>query len=121
MGNTNGGGSGSWRNEIVVSASHYSRPKIGGGPFDHHGVVMTTNEGNQFLVHSGPDYGSVVTPASNMSDKWVKGESITIKGTKTVQDAYNGASGRTNNKLTQYITGGTCIGGAKGAEKALKK
>ena len=37
----------------------------------------------------------------------------------TVQDAMNGAGGRTNSKLTQYVTSGTCIGGAKGVENAL--
>jgi len=26
MGNTNGGGSGSWRKETIVSASHHTRP-----------------------------------------------------------------------------------------------
>ena len=29
MGNTNGGGSGSWRSESVTSAHHVSRPKEG--------------------------------------------------------------------------------------------
>jgi len=122
MGSANGGGSGDWRSENVVSADHYSRPMQGSGDLiDHRGVVMTTDKGNKFLVHSGPGYGSVVTPASNMSSKWTKGKSIPVKGTKTVQQAYNGASGRTNKKFAQYVTGGTCIGAANGADKALRK
>ena len=32
----------------------------------------------------------------------------------------NGAGGRTNSKLTQYATSGSCIGAAGGVEHALK-
>ena len=56
-----------------------------------------------------------------MSSRWKQGAEIPVVGTKTMQDAFNGAGGRTNNKLMQYATSGTCIGAAKGVEKALKK
>ena len=121
MGNTNGGGGGGWRQERVISASHVQRPKTVSGPADHHGVVLNTNKGNSYLVHSGPENGVVVTPASNMSPKWTTTNTIPVTGTKTVQDAFNGAGGRTNSKLTQYATSGTCIGAAAGVEKALGK
>mmetsp|Transcript_7099 Transcript_7099/g.6298 ORF Transcript_7099/g.6298 Transcript_7099/m.6298 type:complete len:122 (-) Transcript_7099:187-552(-) len=121
MGNTNGGGSGSFRNERVVSANQYSRPMIGGGPVKHHGVVVGTAKGNSYLIHSGPGAGVVTTPSSNMSKNWTKGNAIKVNGTKTVQNAFNGAGGRTNSKMGQYLTGGTCIGATAGVKKALNK
>lgn len=55
-----------------------------------------------------------------MSKKWSKTHDIEVKGTKTVQEVYNGAGGRTKNPVTNYVTGGTCIGTASGAEKTRK-
>ena len=121
LGSTNGGGGGSWRQEQVTCAWHAQRPKTVSGPADHHGVVLKTNKGNVYLVHSGPESGVVVTPASNMGSNWEITKQIPVAGIKTVQDAFNGAGGRTNSKLTQYATSGTCIGAAAGVEKALKK
>ena len=121
MGNTNGGGGGSWRHEHVESAHHYQRPKEVAGPADHHGVVVNTDKGNSYLIHSGPDQGVVVTPASNMSSKWTKTSDIDVTPGKTVQDAFNGAGGRTLNPVINYGTSGTCIGAAAGVEKSLSK
>ena len=48
------------------------------GPFDHHGVVVNTAEGNSFLIHNTPKNGVVATDASNMSSKWKKGNEISV-------------------------------------------
>jgi hypothetical protein len=124
MGNTGGGGSGSWRSENVVSASYHTRPLAtsGSGPGSHHGVVVNTDKGNSYLIHHpGPSSTTTVTPASNMSSKWTKSHDIPVSGSKTVQDIYNSAGGRTTNTAFNYVTGGTCIGVAKSAESGLKK
>ena len=64
---------------------------------------------------------TTVTPASNMSSNWKKTHDIQVNGDKTVQQVYNGAGGRTNNTAVNYVSAGTCIGAASGAEKTLKK
>lgn len=50
MGNTNGGGSGSFRQETIKSASYHTRPLSSSGSSsgagDHHGVVVNTEQGN---------------------------------------------------------------------------
>ena len=74
MGNTNGGGSGGWRGENIVSASYHTRP-LGSsstiiGPIAHHGVVVHTDKGNDYLIHHPKNGVTTVTPASNMSNKW---------------------------------------------------
>ena len=56
-----------------------------------------------------------------MSNKWQKDHSIPVSGSKTVQEVYNGAGGRTNLTAVNYATGGTCIIVAKNAEKTIKK
>ena len=128
MGNANGGGKGSYRKETVKSASYHTRPLSSVGDsykpgMDHHGVVVNTNQGNCYLVHHpGPGQITTVTPCSNMSSSWKKSHDIQVKGTKTVQEAYNlpvvskvlGSNGN-------YITAGTCMGAASGAQKALEK
>ena len=75
MGNTNGGGGGSWRSETVTSADYYKRPlsTLNNTHEDvaHHGVVVHTKEGNSFLIHHpGPSGTTTVTPTTNMSAKW---------------------------------------------------
>lgn len=83
---------------------------------------MHTDKGNSYLIHHpGPSGITTVTPASNMSKNWTKAHDIPVKGTKTVQQIYNGAGGRTTNPTVNYATGKTCIGVAKNAETALKK
>lgn len=74
------------------------------------------------IHHPGPSGRTTVTDASNMSKKtWVKSHDIPVSGQKTVQEVYNGAGGRTNNPIVNYLTAKTCIGAAEGAEEALKK
>lgn len=50
MGNTNGGGGGSFRHETIKSASYHTRPMnssgSNSGPGNHHGVVVQTDQGN---------------------------------------------------------------------------
>ena len=44
MGNANGGGSGSFRGEHIISSSYHKRPLAtnSSGPGNHHGVVVNT-------------------------------------------------------------------------------
>lgn len=52
MGNTNGGGAGSFRQETIQSASYHTRPLSSSGsssgPGSHHGVVVNTERGNYY-------------------------------------------------------------------------
>ena len=82
---------------------------------------MIHHPGSGSSGSSGTGSVTTVTHASNMSNKWTKSHDIQVNGTKTVQDAYNGAGGRTSNPLINYITAGTCIGAASGVEKTLGK
>ena len=51
MGNTNGGGAGSFRQETISSASYHTRPMSSSGsnsgPGSHHGVVVKTEQGKE--------------------------------------------------------------------------
>jgi hypothetical protein len=94
---------------------------IGSGPGSHHGVVVNTDKGNSYLIHHPGPSSVTVTNASNMSNNWSKSHDIPVNGSKTVQQVYNGAGGRTNSGVVNYATGGTCIGVASNAEKTLKK
>ena len=96
------------------------RPKDISGPANHHGVKVTTDRGNGYLIHSTPKSGTVVTDAA-MSQRWSVRRDIPVSGTKTVGETFNNASGRTNNKVVNYFTSGTCINTAANAEKYLKK
>ena len=125
MGNVNNTSTEGFRGEQVVSAEYVERPKTWPADPDnqisnHHGVVMHTDKGNKYLLHSTPDSGTVVTDAP-MSDKWKTTHEIPVNGTKTVGQVFNESSGRTNNKLVNYFTSGTCIMTASNAEKALKE
>jgi len=121
MGNVNNPSQAGFRGETVKSAEYYTRPKLGGGlhVVDHHGVVMKTDKGNSYLLHSTLG-GTVVTPASNMSKNWTKNHDIPVSGNKTVGQVFNQASGRTLYPKVNYATSGTCIKTAQNAEKALK-
>lgn len=98
-------------NERVVNAEKVERPKAsfsssssGGGsgqsakdlPFymKHSGTKVTTDAGNQYLVHKGRGYGkssqTVVTDARNMSSAW------NVTATKDV----------TNAKVGDYVKAG---------------
>lgn len=122
MGNVNNPSQAGFRGETVTSASYHQRPKESSLHFaDHHGVVLNTSTGNSYLIHSTPEAGTVVTPASNMSKNWTKTHDIPVTGTKTVGEVFNAASGRTLNKVINYGTSQTCIGTAKNTEKALRR
>ena len=114
---------GNWRSEKVVSASYHERPKESPGPANHHGVKVNTDKGNSYLIHNTPNSGVVATNAAQMGNQWSKSHDIPVNGHKTVQDVMSGASargGHITGKLGNYLTSGTCIGAAGGAEKALK-
>ena len=121
MGNTHGGGGGSFRSERVTSYEHASRPKQGGVPGTHHGTVVNTDKGNSYLIHSTLDSGVVATPASNMSKNWTKDAPTHVSGDKTVQSAMNAAGGRTLNHAVNYATSGTCGVSASKVESHLKE
>ncbi|EFA80085.1 hypothetical protein PPL_06907 [Heterostelium album PN500] len=112
----------SYKNEIVTSANYVTRPKEGSFHLaDHHGVTVKTNQGNEYLIHSTPGSGVVVTDTKHMSKNWNVDHSIPVKGEKTVHDIHKSSSGRTTNPLINYMSSGTCINTAKNGEKALKK
>ena len=104
----------SWSSERVVKAEHVVRPKKGLGPFKHHGIKMTTNQGNEYLQHSVPKTGPVVTDAKHMSSKWTTQNEIPINGHKTVGGTLNSVGG------TNYYATGTCIRCANRGSEYLK-
>lgn len=64
-------------NSRVASVERVTRPLSGWGGslgIKHSGVVVTTENGNRWLVHKGPRYGilsdTVVTNAKHMSGAW---------------------------------------------------
>lgn len=106
-----------WRSERVISAEHYVRPKQGNmryAPFNHHGIKMGTDKGNDYLIHNMPKTGPVVTDAKHMSADWRKRKDIKVTGHKTVGEVLGSAG-------TSYIGGGTCIGTACAVKNHLKK
>lgn len=114
------------RNDKVVGAERYERPKQGDGPkvTTHSGVVVRTEKNDRYLIHNTPNSGVVATPAHNMSDKWYKTQDIDVKGNKTVGDALKGGytSGSSRfGKVGEYLGSGTCKGTADGVTKALQK
>ena len=57
----------------------------------HEGVVLTTDEGNQYLVHKGPGFGkssdTVVVGANHMKEsRWTTRETANVGGKATVSD-----------------------------------
>ena len=99
---------------MVTAACIVSRPMQGsGGLITHWGVVLVTNQGD-WLIHSTPGYGVVVTEASNMSNKWSAGASINVKSGKTIRGCLRssgGASGSTESfdaSFVNYCLTGTC-------------
>ena len=71
---------------------------------------VTTDKGNQYLIHKGPSYGkssdTVVTDAKHMSSKWQSVRSRDTDGTNNV-----GSYVKTGGKDYNLITG-NCIGAA---------
>lgn len=109
-----------YRNEKIISAKYVIRDKIGiSGPFRHHGIYVITNKNNKYLLHSTPKSGLVVTDAS-MSSNWEILRNIKVNGEKTIGETLKAGSG-INNKLINFITGGTCIIAAERMEKFLIK
>ncbi|EGG24590.1 hypothetical protein DFA_02833 [Cavenderia fasciculata] len=110
----------SYKTEQVVSASYVTRPKEGFMHIaDHHGVVVKTNQGNNYLIHSVPSSGVVVTDAKYMTGNWRVDHPINVRGAKTVHGAHPSASGRSLNPMVNYVTSGSCIMSAKNAENYL--
>lgn len=92
-------------NSRVDSVEHVTRP-LGGsaGSFGvkHSGVVVTTENGDRWLVHKGPGYGdssdTVVTNARHMSGDWKSGGSQPAQTGTKVAD-YVKAGGENYNLL----------------------
>ena len=113
-----------WRNDKIVGAARYERPKEIAGPCTHSGVVVTTENNRSLLIHNTLGSGVVATPAENMSNKWQKTQDIEVKGHKTVGDALKGgytSGSSTFGKFGEYLGSGTCKLSADRVTKALQK
>lgn len=82
-------------NERVVSASRMSRPLSNWekehGKLRHEGIKVTTDRGNQYLVHKGPDFGksrdTVVVDTKHMkASRWTERETIDVGKRASVSD-----------------------------------
>ncbi|XP_068760223.1 uncharacterized protein [Montipora capricornis] len=92
-------------NSRVDSVEHVTRPLGGSGDslgVKHSGVVVTTENGDRWLVHKGPGYGdssdTVVTNAKHMSGDWKSGGSQPAQSGTKVAD-YVKAGGENYNLL----------------------
>ncbi|CAI7991072.1 hypothetical protein GBAR_LOCUS618 [Geodia barretti] len=101
-------------NERVVNVERMERPMSSSGKglplvVPHQGVRVTTESGQQHLVHKGSGFGksseTVVTGAANMSSNWQVKETRSVSG-HTVGDFVK--TGGTNYSLV----GDNCIHGA---------
>lgn len=108
-----------YRNEIINSAQYVTRP-VDNRPYDHHGVQVQTNLGNDYLIHNMPKTGVVVTDASHMSSNWNVKNEINVNGIKTIGETLDKGSG-IGNGLLNYVTSPTCIGTANRVESYLEK
>lgn len=103
-------------NEKVTNVERMSRPMGSSGgsanvPFVHHqGVRVTTDQGNQYLIHKGAGYGissqTVVTDATHMSNQWQSMGSRDVGGTQNV-GSFVGTGGANYNLVSD-----NCIHGA---------
>ncbi|KAJ8290758.1 hypothetical protein GJAV_G00017130 [Gymnothorax javanicus] len=81
-------------NSPVYKAERLKRPMDGLsftlGVLSHSGVRVTLDDGSQWLVHKGDEYGiksqTVVVDAKHMSSKWKIVETKDFGGSKTVSD-----------------------------------
>lgn len=87
-------------NSGVTKVEHVTRPLGGSGGslgVKHSGVVVTTDNGDRWLVHKGSGYGdsseTVVTNAKHMSGDWQSGGVQSVKpGTRVVDYVKAGGS-----------------------------
>lgn len=117
---------GNWAGEKIVRAEYATRPLQGAilehVPFDHHGIVLHTSDGNKWLLHNTPDSGVVVTDAKHMSNKWNIVTDIHVNGDKTIAQTLRSAgSSSFHSERCGYWKGGWCYGTAKSVEKYLQK
>lgn len=105
--------SGAYRNEKIISAQEVKRDStnkiLHTSGIEHYGILVKTDLGNTYLLHSMPETGIVVTVVP-LSRKWHVIKNIKISGHKTIGGAMAYAGGFTNIGIINYITGGTCIG-----------
>jgi hypothetical protein len=129
QGGSGGVGGPHYRVEPIVSADYVTRPldlsnpniasALSGIGIEHHGVKVHTKSGNDYLLHSTPSSGMVATQAP-MSSDWKVDHSIPVTGTKTVGDTMHHGTA-IKNGLTNFVTGGACVGAAHQVENFLKK
>ncbi|CAG2193004.1 unnamed protein product [Mytilus edulis] len=103
-------------NEKVTNVERMARPMGSSGgsanvPFvNHQGVRVTTDQGNQYLIHKGDGYGissqTVVTDAKHMSNQWQSMGSRDVGGNQNV-GSYVGTGGANYKLLSD-----NCIHGA---------
>ena len=117
--------SNNWREKTIKEAKVVSRPlDIPGGktiseitPIKHQGVKITTQDGEQYLIHSVPTKG-VVTTQAPMSKKWTVDKNIKLDGEKTVGEAMRKAG--VGNGIINYISSPTCIGARNNIQEFLE-
>ena len=78
----------------------------------HHGILVKTSLGNNYLIHNVPNTGIVVTKTP-LSENWSVKKNILVKGHKTIGGAMASNFGFTNVGIVNYLTSMTCIGTAK--------
>ena len=117
--------------EIVVKAKYMTRPNasICGVKllvadrinFDD-SILVVTDKGNSFLLHSGPGDGLVCTDASNMSDKWFVEYEICVKNRLSISELMNSTNCFTSNyKFAGCVMRGLYNGDAGAIERALSE
>lgn len=101
--------------EIIVSAKTMERPinislikdtKLDPG---HHGVLVTTNKNNVYLLNGTT--GGIKITDGKLSNEWKKVEDIKVAANKTIKDAYDFmCCAYPTPGMIQYLNSGTCIG-----------
>ena len=113
-----------WANKPIASAQLVERPlegSIKNKYVGHYGVKVTTESGEEYLIHNTMGSGPVVTDAKHMSDNWRVRENIAIGSDKSVGRVLK-RSGITHGPTwVNYFASGTCIGSSYQAKKYLRK
>lgn len=123
----------SYLQEKVLKAWYYQRPlnAKGGKTLDkytgigHVGIVVQTDKGNKYLIHSGPGNGCVATDAKNMSKEWKEQEELQVKWNPTISECLQAAGVwlshfiDNNTPGVQYWAGLLCYGSASRLKELL--
>ena len=112
----------SYRDEVIITAKHVTRTStntiLEKTNINHQGVLVYTNKKNIYLIHSMPDTGIVVTKVNKLAN-WKVMKNLKINDKKTIKGALKSTG--YGNGISNYISGGTCIGAVKNIKKYLSK